>query len=190
MNFGYMNGHSYHLPWLNYGCKIECLQNAPYWQNLQSECQLKQRHRFYQPLFNWGWFFKDYLALEPKTLDHRTSAFSFVGTKNCEYLAYLIKASLSQFNCGKLIKGFSTLILNVVNIQGASLPKILMEGWSKGFSTSIWTVEMSIKGLLYFDLVVKNSIKGLLYFDLVVETSIKVLLYFDRVIEMSTKGLL
>ena len=26
MNFGYMNGHSSHLPWLNYGCKIECLQ--------------------------------------------------------------------------------------------------------------------------------------------------------------------
>ena len=77
MNFGYMNGHSYHLPWLNYGCKIECLQNAPYWQNLQSECQLKQRHRFYQPLFNWGWFFKDYLALEPKTLEHRISASLF-----------------------------------------------------------------------------------------------------------------
>ena len=26
MNFGYMNGHSSHLPWLNYRCKIECLQ--------------------------------------------------------------------------------------------------------------------------------------------------------------------
>ena len=26
MNFGYMNGHSSHLPWLDYGCKIECLQ--------------------------------------------------------------------------------------------------------------------------------------------------------------------
>ena len=26
MNFGYMNGHSSHLPWLNYGCKIKCLQ--------------------------------------------------------------------------------------------------------------------------------------------------------------------
>ena len=26
MNFGYMNGHSSHLPWLNCGCKIECLQ--------------------------------------------------------------------------------------------------------------------------------------------------------------------
>ena len=123
-------------------------------------------------------------------MECRTSALLIVEIENCEYLAYLIKASLSQFDCGKLIKGFSTLILNVVNIQGASLPKILMEGWSKGFSTSIWTVEMSIKGLLYFDLVVKNSIKGLLYFDLVVETSIKVLLYFDRAVEMSTKGLL
>ena len=26
LNFGYMNGHSSHLPKLNYGCKIECLQ--------------------------------------------------------------------------------------------------------------------------------------------------------------------
>ena len=25
LNFGYMNGHSSHLPKLNYGCKIECL---------------------------------------------------------------------------------------------------------------------------------------------------------------------
>ena len=24
--FGYMNGHSCHLPWLNHGCKIKCLQ--------------------------------------------------------------------------------------------------------------------------------------------------------------------
>ena len=27
--FGYMNGHSSHLPWLNYGCKIEYLQLPP-----------------------------------------------------------------------------------------------------------------------------------------------------------------
>ena len=27
MNFGYMNGHSSHLPWLNYRCKIKCLQS-------------------------------------------------------------------------------------------------------------------------------------------------------------------
>ena len=26
VNFGYMNGHCSHFPWLNYGCKIECLQ--------------------------------------------------------------------------------------------------------------------------------------------------------------------
>ena len=43
LNFGYMNGHSSHLPRLNYGCKIECLQNAPHWQSLQSECQCKTK---------------------------------------------------------------------------------------------------------------------------------------------------
>ena len=26
---GYMDGHSGHLPWLNYGCKIKCLHIAP-----------------------------------------------------------------------------------------------------------------------------------------------------------------
>ena len=31
LNFGDMNGHSSHLPWLKYGCKIECLQ--PCWLN-------------------------------------------------------------------------------------------------------------------------------------------------------------
>ena len=29
LNFGYVNGHSSHLPRLNYGCKIECLQGWP-----------------------------------------------------------------------------------------------------------------------------------------------------------------
>ena len=38
--------HSSHSSWLNHGCKIECLQNAPYWQSLKSECQCKQRHWF------------------------------------------------------------------------------------------------------------------------------------------------
>ena len=28
LNFGYMNGHSSYLPRLNYGCKIECLQEG------------------------------------------------------------------------------------------------------------------------------------------------------------------
>ena len=35
------NGPFSHLTKLNYGCKIECLQNAPYWQSLKSECQYK-----------------------------------------------------------------------------------------------------------------------------------------------------
>ena len=41
--FGYMNGHSSHLPRLNHGCKIKCLQNAPHWQRLQSERQCKNK---------------------------------------------------------------------------------------------------------------------------------------------------
>ena len=36
--FGYMNGHSSYLPKLNRGYEIECLENAPHWQRLQSEC--------------------------------------------------------------------------------------------------------------------------------------------------------
>jgi len=43
MNFGYMNGYSSHLPWLNHGCKIECLQNAHHWQSLENECQCKTK---------------------------------------------------------------------------------------------------------------------------------------------------
>ena len=43
----------------------------------KANANVKQRHRFYQPWFNWGWFFKDYLALEPKTLEHRISAWLF-----------------------------------------------------------------------------------------------------------------
>ena len=39
LNFGYMNGHSHHLPRLNYRCKIECLQcHLPsiFWEHLPS----------------------------------------------------------------------------------------------------------------------------------------------------------
>ena len=39
----------------------------------KTNVNVKQRHWFWQPWFNWGWIFKDYLALEPKTLEHRTS---------------------------------------------------------------------------------------------------------------------
>ena len=39
------------------------------------------------------------------------------------------------------------------SIKGASLPSFeLLKCWSKGFFTSIWVVEMTIKRLLYFDL--------------------------------------
>ena len=34
--FGYMNGHSSHLPWLNHECKIECLQ----WLSIFCFCSL------------------------------------------------------------------------------------------------------------------------------------------------------
>ena len=40
---GYMDGHSSHSPWLNHECKIECLQNAPHWQSLESEYQCKTK---------------------------------------------------------------------------------------------------------------------------------------------------
>ena len=40
---GYMDDHSNHLPWLNHRCKIECLQNAPHWQSLESEHQCKNK---------------------------------------------------------------------------------------------------------------------------------------------------
>ena len=64
---GYMDGHSSHSPWLNHGYKIECLQNV----------NVKQRH-----WFNWSWIFNDYLALEPKTLEHRSNALSFEDRKS------------------------------------------------------------------------------------------------------------
>ena len=35
-------------------------------------------------------FFKDYLALEPKILEHRTSALPFDKNENYEHLTYLI----------------------------------------------------------------------------------------------------
>ena len=39
----------------------------------KANVNVKRIHWFWRPWFNWGWIFKDYLALEPKTLEHRTS---------------------------------------------------------------------------------------------------------------------
>ena len=43
----------------------------------KANVNVKQRHWFEQSWFNWGWFFKDYLALKSKTLEHGTSALLF-----------------------------------------------------------------------------------------------------------------
>ena len=43
MIFEYMDGHSSHSPWLNHGYKIECQENAPHWQSLESKCQCKTK---------------------------------------------------------------------------------------------------------------------------------------------------
>ena len=41
-------------------------------------------------------FFKSYLALEPKTLEHRTSALLFVKNENCEYFTYLLQVNFEM----------------------------------------------------------------------------------------------
>ena len=56
----------------------------------KANVNVKQRHWFWWPRFNWGWIFKDYPAIEPKILEHRTSALPFDKSENCEYLTYLI----------------------------------------------------------------------------------------------------
>ena len=56
---GYMDGHSSHLPWLNHGCKIECLHQLKIFMVLREAgwgqlpiaqfCfQFHKHHRFYQ----------------------------------------------------------------------------------------------------------------------------------------------
>ena len=66
------------------------------------------------------------------------------------------------------IKGLLYFDLNCWNVDQRAflLWSKLLKHRSKGFSISIRTVEMSIKGLFYFDLAVEMSIKGLFYFDL------------------------
>ena len=53
----------YRMPLINRACK--------------ANVNVKQRHWFQQPWFNRYWLFKDFLALEPKTLGHRTSVLLF-----------------------------------------------------------------------------------------------------------------
>ena len=56
----------------------------------KANVNVKQRHWFYQPWFNWGWIFEDHLTLEPKIMERRTSALPFGKNENYEYLTYLI----------------------------------------------------------------------------------------------------
>ena len=53
----------YRMPLINRACKVNV--------------NVKQRHWFQQSWFNRYWLFKDFLALEPKTLGHRTSVLLF-----------------------------------------------------------------------------------------------------------------
>ena len=46
LNFGYVNGHSSHLPRLNYGCKIECLQGWPWSLSLSLPLPLRLHIQF------------------------------------------------------------------------------------------------------------------------------------------------
>ena len=70
---GTWNGCFSHLPRLNYGCKIECLQNALHWQSLNSECQCKTKTLILATMILSRLIFKDFLALKPRTLGHKTS---------------------------------------------------------------------------------------------------------------------
>ena len=172
-----MDGHSSHSPWLNHGAKLSVYKMPLIDWAWKVNVNVKQRH-----WFNWGWIFKDYLALESETLEHRTSALS-IG-KKWKYLTELVVDDSGNdswqlgwprdFSILILIwsclwpKGLSTLILSYLGSNGFSTSIwSLSECRSKVFSSSIWScwngnqrfsllqsgvVEMAIKGLLYLNL--------------------------------------
>ena len=60
----------YRMPLIDRACK--------------ANVNVKQRHWFWQPWFNRGWLFKDFLTLEPRTMGHRTSVLLFWKVKTMD----------------------------------------------------------------------------------------------------------